>query len=180
MIISHSHHASYTLCQSHSPCCYYPNDTYMDLECQSFSLFCILFLYSYDASELGYCPASLGLQFSTSWTIAMLLYPVTRHAKYVFFPYRQKSKFIFIYNNKVRVCVYAKCLITITIFSSCYTYTYSRSPFTYTNYLSWNWIMCISLSIFYTTCFFMSLSFCRPESLSNTCICIMNTVRIGC
>jgi hypothetical protein len=106
------------LCQSHSPCCHYPNDTDMDLDCQSFSLFCILFLYSYDASELGYCPASLGLQFSTSWTIAMLLYPVTRHAKYVFFPYGQKSKFIFIYNNKVRVCVYAQSLITITIFSS--------------------------------------------------------------
>jgi hypothetical protein len=79
----------------------------MDLDFQSFSLFCILFLYSYDASELEYCAASLGLQLSTFWTIVMLLYPVTRHAKYVFFPYGQKSKFIFMYNNKVRVYVFA-------------------------------------------------------------------------
>ena len=62
----------------------------MDVDFQNFSLFCVLFLYSHDTSKLGYCSASLGLQFSTFWTISMLLHPFTRHAKYVFFPYGQK------------------------------------------------------------------------------------------
>jgi len=56
----------------------------MDLDFQIFSLFYMLFLYSYDASELEYCAASLGLQFSTFWTIAILLYPVTRRSKYMY------------------------------------------------------------------------------------------------
>ena len=125
-----------------------------------FSLFCMLILYSYAAGEMGCCTASAGLQFLMFWTIVMLLHPVTIRAKYVFFPYGQISKFIFMYNNKV--CVYVQRLITIAIIWSWYSYTYSRSQSTYTNCLPWNSIMCPSLSIYLHFLSFHEPVICRP------------------